>query len=1052
MFSIEKLEYKNYVDLLAEILHEKRSMYFTKLIESDDQNIAMLGTIENYRSGKHRIICDILNPKSESYKLVEHVENFSINIIQKYNFEEYWLIFPKKLTSRERDRYKAKIIDSKKRLVKILDLDYLEELFEEFPDLIDKFRDQINTWHEAYSYIAKLLANLYEINSRQPARAIFDKLEETEYFLHNSGRLFQDDTKPNEKGLDPIQIFATFNYSRINSDERCKNINLLLRGIGADKRINTTIDYEGCPTPIIAQIIYKRNINVQNKIWDTFAAIMDSNTVDGLTEEHFKSIDEWYGIGIPAFTIFLFWIKSEIYLPLDDNTLTWIVGLKIVESKPFSYSEYSNLCKTLRSDTIGELAKDVDLLRLIVKESYKIQNENNEGQSINIKLIQLLNFLKTEIKIDVNEAVEEFEESKKHNFKLIGIKPHFNENGKPQRHIKNLKEDETYLFYNSYEIKDDDTIIYNSKSPESLYNIGDKKISISAIVGKNGSGKSSITELLYLIINKIAFIKGFETDKNLIDEPIYATLYFKSDRFYKLTIGVNIQIWEYELIVGEDKFILGNQIVASNEDLIKFDLSKLFYSIIINYSLYGLNSEHIGSWIESLFHKNDGYQTPIVLNPKREKGKIDVNEEEYLAKSRLLSNILEPDRDEITIYNKVPELLSGKTPLKLVLDFDEDKHIAKRIKHFKKKTILSDEEMLQIENAIKYFHLETIAAEYYIKEIKEYIYYKLISIKDYPQFDKYKNIYILNKFNENQIQEYIDDILTNPSHATFKLKQALNYLKYGIYKKGADNDILTCIKEIGKTKVEIFEHNSSIHTKSKMTETIELIPPSFFKFNILFDNTSSNANNSFNELSSGEKQKVLSINTILYHLINLNSIKPYKDLLKYNFINIVFDEVELYFHPEMQRTYIQDLLSEIEKLNFENLMNLNIIFVTHSPFILSDLPKTNVMMLESDESGKAVSKFPANNTFGANIHELLSESFFLSASIGEFSRQKINEIIGFYSDFRNSDKKDLEKFKRQFNEKRENYKTIVDNIGEEFIKGILQNNMEYLEENLIANK
>lgn len=52
-----------------------------------------------------------------------------------------------------------------------------------------------------------------------------------------------------------------------------------------------------------------------------------------------------------------------------------------------------------------------------------------------------------------------------------------------------------------------------------------------------------------------------------------------------------------------------------------------FYTFVSNYSLYAYNSLELNKeytddnqcWIEKIFHKNDGYQTPIVLNPYRKK-------------------------------------------------------------------------------------------------------------------------------------------------------------------------------------------------------------------------------------------------------------------------------------------------------------------------------------------------------------------------------------------------------------------------------------------------
>ena len=92
-------------------------------------------------------------------------------------------------------------------------------------------------------------------------------------------------------------------------------------------------------------------------------------------------------------------------------------------------------------------------------------------------------------------------------------------------------------------------------------------------------------------------------------------------------------------------------------------------------------------------------------------------------------------------------------------------------------------------------------------------------------------------------------------------------------------------------------------------------------------------------------------------------------------------------HPNWQRGYIKYYINFLEK-NFKN-KNFHLIFVSHSPFILSDLPKENVIFLKN---GKQVN--PNINTFGANIHTLLSHGFFMDGGLmGEFAKDKIDEII-----------------------------------------------------------
>jgi hypothetical protein len=113
----------------------------------------------------------------------------------------------------------------------------------------------------------------------------------------------------------------------------------------------------------------------------------------------------------------------------------------------------------------------------------------------------------------------------------------------------------------------------------------------------------------------------------------------------------------------------------------------------------------------------------------------------------------------------------------------------------------------------------------------------------------------------------------------------------------------------------------------------------------------------------------------------------------------------LYFHPNLQRKFIDELLKSIDFLKLENITSLNIIFVTHSPFILSDIPSNNVMFLNI-EKGKSLQELKKKKTFGANIHELLMSNFFFDDGvlIGEFSKNKIEEIIDELNSVSNKDK------------------------------------------------
>ena len=104
--------------------------------------------------------------------------------------------------------------------------------------------------------------------------------------------------------------------------------------------------------------------------------------------------------------------------------------------------------------------------------------------------------------------------------------------------------------------------------------------------------------------------------------------------------------------------------------------------------------------------------------------------------------------------------------------------------------------------------------------------------------------------------------------------------------------------------------------------------------------------------------------------------------------------------------------------------NIHFIVTSHSPFILSDLPKENIIFLEK---GKQVYPFENGQTFGVNIHTLLSHGFFMKDGLmGEFAKSKIDDVINYL----NNKKSEIRNDKDAQN--------IIDIIGEPIIKRELQ--------------
>lgn len=111
-------------------------------------------------------------------------------------------------------------------------------------------------------------------------------------------------------------------------------------------------------------------------------------------------------------------------------------------------------------------------------------------------------------------------------------------------------------------------------------------------------------------------------------------------------------------------------------------------------------------------------------------------------------------------------------------------------------------------------------------------------------------------------------------------------------------------------------------------------------------------------------------------------------------VQFLIDELDLYCHPLWQQKIIKYLIDEI-KNHFSN-KKVQIIFTTHSPIILSDIPRCNVLYLQEKDGHCFVDRQDSHKeTFGANIYKLFDDSFYLGekGQIGEFAKGKIQQII-----------------------------------------------------------
>ena len=130
-----------------------------------------------------------------------------------------------------------------------------------------------------------------------------------------------------------------------------------------------------------------------------------------------------------------------------------------------------------------------------------------------------------------------------------------------------------------------------------------------------------------------------------------------------------------------------------------------------------------------------------------------------------------------------------------------------------------------------------------------------------------------------------------------------------------------------------------------------------------------------------------------WSLLNmLGRICALKSRLRDSPVVLFLDEVETTLHPDLQRRLVAGVIDFCERFLPDK--HVHIIFATHSPQLLSDIPKGNVILLKrSDDDVRSIAEM-TGNTFGANVYDLLKDGFFMeNGAVGEFATRKIGDLL-----------------------------------------------------------
>lgn len=615
-------------------------------------------------------------------------------------------------------------------------------------------------------------------------------------------------------------------------------------------------------------------------------------------------------------------------------------------------------------------------------------------------------------------------------------------------------------------------------------------VAIHAIVGKNGSGKSSLIEMLFRMSNNLAalMLRGYEcpaADTIFFVEDVVAELHYEIDsKPGVLKCNQN----GVELNFDNERFCWSTQyddckhyvngIIKEGEPRYPKEIktaASFFYTIATNYSVQSyiagdfasevmlewrfdetlnitewMRAEPDNAWINSVFHKNDGYMSPIVLNPYRHEGKIDMEEEERLTTNRLSAILWETRLDDSftqfiegyrlysLMYTFKPSILTRKFSEKILNAIDGVSLSEK----FNKVYHQQGSYARAVLEAYDYnFSLQMSTIE---RCLRIYLVYKTFRIaENYPSYAHFNEIGdVDNTFlcaSQHVFLKYAKDlvgrILIDDSHITLKIRQTRYLIKAMANLSGKQKQIL----ELPFSYEDYCKLLNIPEFFPNIDDRFVKLPPPFFKPDIfvvknqLYDTDIVEGEDResklrrllnhaihVNQLSSGERQFIFMSSTLVYHALNLKSV-PNKERIAYRNICMVLDEIEICFHPEYQRTFINKFLSLIKRMKLNQTFGIDVLIATHSPFVLSDIPKGNVLYLDE---GKNVTEEKCLNTFGANVNELLCHSFFLEGGfMGEFAKNKIDSLVRFLKDDSNEDNWDDKSAKE-----------LIDVVGDEVIQ------------------
>lgn len=180
----------------------------------------------------------------------------------------------------------------------------------------------------------------------------------------------------------------------------------------------------------------------------------------------------------------------------------------------------------------------------------------------------------------------------------------------------------------------------------------------------------------------------------------------------------------------------------------------------------------------------------------------------------------------------------------------------------------------------------------------------------------------------------------------------------------------------------------------------------------------------FKNMSAGELELVngfANLYTVIHIAIHNNQIDT---------VLLLLDEPDAFFHPEWSRRYIYNIYQFLNTAIFGRKVKFQILITTHSPFIVSDVPKDHITCINVTQDTPGILERKVKKAdFGlmSNFYDIIKNDFFIASPIGEYAKFIFEGIVKKINNLKEWDKCEVD-----------NLKAIISSVGDEVIRTKLQ--------------